>query len=103
MAKPKFDGVVDAVHYSPEGQVAWVRAYQRRGPTFSDLTLVSRQELVERLKKGDRWVTGSRKPYLASTFEVFSPLRLVQVDGKEFLTLTENQPGRDCLDGLPIV
>jgi len=36
MAKPKYDTVVEAVHYQPDGQVAWVRAYQRRGPTFTD-------------------------------------------------------------------
>ena len=31
MANKKYDGVIEAVHYAPDGQVEWVRAYLRRG------------------------------------------------------------------------
>ena len=29
MAKQKFDGVVEAVRYTPSGQIEWVRAYKQ--------------------------------------------------------------------------
>ncbi len=75
MAKPKYDTVVEAVHYQPDGQVAWVRAYHRRGPTFSDWMILKRPELVESLKAGKRIVTGKRVAYMAGTFEVGDPLQ----------------------------
>lgn len=52
MAKQKFDGVIDAVHYNPDGQVKWVRAYLRRGATFTDNLLIQRQDLVEEIRSG---------------------------------------------------
>ena len=69
MAK-KLDGVIEAVRYAPDGKIALVRAYERRGATYSDHLLISRDELVKRLKAGKRFVVGSRKEFLASTFEV---------------------------------
>ena len=103
MAKVKFDGVVEAVHYQPDGQVAWVRAYERRGATFSDHVLIDRQNLIERLKRGKRFVVGRRLPYLASTFEVSTPLQVAQVDGKEVLATPGAAGGRDSLQGVPVI
>ncbi len=103
MAKVKFDGVVEAVHYQPDGQVAWVRAYERRGPTFSDDVLIDRKKLIERLKTGKRYLVGRRIPNLASTFEVSAPLQVVQVDGKELLATPGAQGGRDHLAGVPVI
>jgi len=45
MAQEKFDGVIEAVRYSPEGAVSQVRMYERRGPTWSDCVLLDRAEL----------------------------------------------------------
>jgi len=103
MARPKFDGVVEAVRYKPNGEVDWVRAYERRGPTFSDVVLMDRQSLIERLKRGQRFVTGRRLSYLASTFEVFKPLRVVNNGGREVLVTGDGQSERDNLDGVPII
>jgi hypothetical protein len=103
MAKVKFDGVVEAVHYQPDGQVAWVRAYERRGATFSDHVLIDRQNLIQKLKNGKRFVVGRRLPYLASTFEVSAPLQVVQVDGKEVLATGGAGGGRDSLTGVPVI
>lgn len=84
--KPKnFDGVIEAVRYTADGQLALARAYLRRGPTFSDCVLLTRDELVERLKAGQRFVLGRRKPYLASTFEVGPTVSLERANGKEVL------------------
>jgi len=103
MAKQKIDGVIEAVHYSPDGQVAWVRAYERRGSAFSDVVLISRDELVKRLKGGQKFVAGTRKIFLAGTFETSHPLKLAQQNGKEYLTIHDDQPERDHLDGVPVV
>ena len=103
MAKPKFDGVVEAVHYKPDGRVAWVRAYLRRGPTYSDWLLLDRQTLIERLKSGKRFVAGRRVLLKASTFEVTKPLQVVQKNGQEILVVGEVQADHDCLEGVPVL
>ena len=68
MAK-KFDGVIEAVRYK-NGQIVVVRAFERRGAAFSDRVLVDRKELLERLKKGQKFVIGKRRELMAGTFEV---------------------------------
>jgi hypothetical protein len=103
MARPSFDGVVEAVHYAPDGQVLWVRVYERRGATFSDRVLLDRKTIIERLKSGKKYVAGQRVPYLASTFEVSSPLRLFQSNGKDILIAGDIQTYQDNLDGVPVI
>lgn len=103
MAKQKFDGVIEAVHYAPDGQVVWVRAYERRGPTFSDHVLISRQDLVEKLKGGKRFLIGKRKKYLASEFDISQPVRLMPSNGHEVLVVGEAQAAKDHLEGVPVI
>jgi len=57
--KESIDGVVEAVHYSQDGQVAYVRAYQRRGPTFSDVVLIQRDDLVKLINPGRSTIPGN--------------------------------------------
>ena len=95
----KFDGVIEAVRYK-SGKIEVVRAYERRGATFSDHVLLDRKALLERLKKGKHFVTGQRKEYLASTFEVGKPVNLVGADGREIVTTTA-QEDHDELEGVP--
>ena len=90
MAKQKYDGVIEVVRYTPGGQITLVRAYERRGATFSDRLLWTRAELVERLKAGQKIVTGSRTALMASTFSDIAAVRLersrsgdVIISGKE--------------------
>lgn len=94
----KFDGVIEAVRYGPDGRLQTARIYERRGPTWSDVLLISRDELIRRLKAGQRFVTGARKPFLASTFEVKSPVRLAGADGAEALLSGSEQAEGDRLD-----
>jgi hypothetical protein len=103
MAKQKFDGLVEAVHYAPDGQVVWVRAYLRRGPTFSDWVLVERQKLVEMLKGGKKFVLGARQEHLASTFTVTGDVRLAQNNGREVILVGNPSTVGDCLEGAPLV
>jgi uncharacterized protein YjhX (UPF0386 family) len=99
MAK-KFDGVIEAVRYK-NGQIVMVRAFERRGASFSDYLLIPRRELLERLKKGKKFVTGSRKEFLASTFDADRSVQVVSRDGKEFIS-TREAADRDELEQVPV-
>jgi len=103
MAKDKYDGVIEAVHYNPDGQVAWVRAYERRGPTFSDRVLIDRASLIKRLKARQRFVIGQRKPQWASTFDTASSLQLIQRGGRELIVTSATSGDHDSLDGAPLI
>ena len=95
----KFDGVIEAVRYK-NGKIDLVRAYERRGATFSDHVLLDRAALLDRLKHGKHFVTGQRKEFLASTFEVGKPVNLVGQDGSVAIT-TLVQDVEDRLEGVP--
>lgn len=103
MAKPKYDGIVEAARYQPDGQLVWVRAFERRGATFSDWVLIPRQELVRRLQAGKKYYAGKRIEYNASTFEVTRPVRLVKQPGGEYIVAGEAPPGVDHLENVPVV
>jgi hypothetical protein len=105
MAKAgKFDGVIEAVHYNPQGMIRWVRAYERRGATFSDHVLIQRPELIERLAKGKTFVAGRRVPQMASTFEVSSAVRLVRhSSGEVILSGAAQGDARDDLADVPVI
>lgn len=94
------DGVIEAVRYK-NGQIAMVRAYERRGATFSDNLLLDRKTLLERLRQGRQFVTGSRQNLLASTFKIEKPVRLVKMDGSEIIATRENAD-RDELEDTPL-
>ncbi|MEW6505354.1 MAG: hypothetical protein AB1457_15445 [Chloroflexota bacterium] len=98
----RFDVVIEAVRYNEDGSLKTARIYERRGPTWSDRLLISRQELLERLKKGQKVVIGARKPYLASTFEVFAAVRLVNINGREVLVSGNGESQQDSLPQAPL-
>ncbi len=100
MAK-KFDGVVEAVRYK-NGQIAVIRAFERRGAAFSDRILFDRKEFLDRLKKGQKFVIGQRKEFLAGTFEVQDkPVQLLNRDGKEVIS-TRPDADHDELEQAPV-
>jgi hypothetical protein len=103
MAKKKYDGVIEAVHYQPDGQVDWVRAYLRRGPTWSDCVLVKRQDLINEIKAGRVMMVGQRVQYMAGTFEVSDPVKLVGSSGSEVLVTTQDSSDQDQLKGVPVI
>lgn len=109
MARPKYDGVIQGVRYTNQGQVLWVRAYLRRGPTWSDHILLDRQALIQQLRSGKRFFTGQRVPLLASTFEISAPVRLLKKNSQEFLVTGDlpiagdQRAEKDCLEGVPLL
>jgi hypothetical protein len=95
----KIDGVIEAVRYK-NGQISMVRAYERRGATFSNHVLVDRKTLLERLQKGQQYVTGSREELHASTFTIGKSLMIVKQDDRELLA-TNDKATRDELEQVP--
>ena len=100
-SRPKYDGVVDAVHYDDAGNIDWVRAYERRGPTWSDHVLLGRAELIERLKAGKRFYSGKRILFQAGEFEVGLPLKIIPTEGGEILVTGDLKTSQDQLAGVP--
>jgi hypothetical protein len=103
MAKLNFDGVVQAVHYQADGLVDWVRIYLRRGPTFSDRTMLDRQALIAQLKVGKRYFAGQRIQWMASSFKLSEPLRVIEKNGREFIVTGGLDVDQDRLEGVPII
>ena len=99
MAK-KFDGIIEAVHYK-NGQIVTVRAYERRGTSFSDRVLIERKDLLERIKSGKKFMTGTRKELWGGTFDEGKSVQLVQRDGKEFIA-TRDGANQDELEQVPV-
>ncbi len=100
MAK-KFDGVIEAVRYK-NGQIVVIRAFERRGASFSDRVLLDRQEFLDRLKKGQKYVVGKRKELLASTFEVQEKLvQVLEQNGREIIS-TRPDADHDELEQAPV-
>ncbi|MBE7536385.1 MAG: hypothetical protein OZ914_08700 [Anaerolineaceae bacterium] len=99
MAK-KIDGVIEAVRYKND-QIVMVRAYERRGFTFSDRVLIKRKDLLERLKNGAQFVTGERIELMASTFHANKAAQVVKRGEKEFIA-TSADAERDDLEQTPV-
>jgi hypothetical protein len=85
----KIDGVIEAIRYK-NGQLTVVRAYERRGSTFSDRILLERKTLLERLQKGRQYFIGSREELRASTFKLGKPVLIVKLDNRELIATREN-------------
>jgi hypothetical protein len=103
MAKQQFDGVIEAVHYRPDGQVDWVRAYLRRGSAWSDRLILTRSDLIQEIKAGKRMMLGQRVQYMAGTFDVTTPVKVVGQDGQEVLATSSGTAERDQLEGAPVL
>ena len=98
MAK-KIDGLIEAARFK-NGQIQFVRAYERRGFTFSDWLLLDRKTLIERLQKGKVFVTGTRQDLMASTFNTEKSVVLIKENGNEYIATNQNAK-RDELENVP--
>jgi hypothetical protein len=96
MAK-KFDGVIEAVRFK-NGQIEVVRVFERRGAAFSDRMILTRKELLDRLNKGRKFYIGTRKEFLAGTFDILDkPLQVVKRNGQEVIA-THTEADHDDLE-----
>jgi len=103
MAKVKYDGVVEAAHFRPDGQLDWVRVYERRGAVFSDRIVLSRDVFARQLKAGKRYMVGERILNLGGKFNVSKPVRLYNSDGRQVIVVGDTQATKDELNGVPII
>ena len=90
----KFDGVIEAVRRSSDGEINIARYYERRGPTWSDHILINRDDLVRRVKKGEKFMVGERQPYLGGTFSLISRVQLTGNGGREKLGTADSPDGK---------
>lgn len=97
----KFDGVIEAARYTPDGRLVMVRGYVRRGAAFSDHVLIDRETLVARLKNGKKYLTGQRTNLMAGTFQTSRQVRLAGSNGHEVIS-TSAQTERDLLEEVPV-
>jgi hypothetical protein len=57
---------------------------------------------LERLKKGQKFVIGKRKEFLAGTFEIQEkPVQILKHDGKEIIS-TRSDANQDELEQAPV-
>jgi len=103
MERIKYDGVLEAAHFNPDGQVEWVRVYERKGAAFSDRVLLSREAFIKQLSNGKRYMVGERILNLGGKFNVSQPVHLVKKDGKQIIVAGDNQATAVELAGVPIL
>jgi len=99
MAK-KIDGIIEAARYK-NGQIVVVRAYERRGASFSDRVLIERKDLLERLKDGKQFLTGVRKEFWGGTFDEGKSVKVVSNGDKDFIS-TRDGANSDELEETPV-
>lgn len=100
--KKPYDGVVVAVQYSSQGEIEWVRAFERHGFVFTDRLTMKRSELVERLQDGKRFKTGERLIYQGNDFEIIEDIQLIENNGDNVIVAGQNSSEQDSLGNLPI-
>jgi len=103
MAKINYDGVVEAAHFTSDGQLDWVRVYLRRGSVFSDRILLSRQAFVKQLKEGKRFMVGERILNMGGKFNVTQPVHLHQDKGHPMIVVGNGRASQDDLSGVPLI
>ncbi len=94
--------MVEAAHFNPEGELLWVRAYERRGPTWSDVVLLDREHLLKRLEKGKRFFVGQRQKFKASEFKLGKAINLGKgKSGPVIIVGHEKNSEKDVLESIP--
>ncbi|MGD0708797.1 MAG: hypothetical protein ABSA51_10115 [Anaerolineaceae bacterium] len=103
MAETTWDGVIETVHYAPDAQIDWVRAYERRGATYSDVVLLKRAELIRKIQSGRKFASGRRVLNLASTFTALEPVHLEGNGESAHVVCGSDQNEHDDLGKTPVV
>lgn len=101
--KKPYDGVVVAARYSLQGEIEWVRAFERHGFVFSDLVMMDRKTLVENLRDGKRYKTGERMTYWGNDFKINEDICLIESDGGSVIIAGGTSSNQDFLGSLPII
>jgi len=102
MAQTKFDYLVEAVHYSPDGELEKIRLYERRGPSFSDRIIINRDQLIQYLVAGKKVAAGNRISFMASTFNHTGEIRISGTKEAPVLVMGGDITSHDSLTGIPV-
>ena len=100
--RKKYDGVIEAVRYTPQGWLSEARVFKRVGAAFSDRIILNREQLIEQINEGKRYMVGKRKAYMAGSFEVSSQVRLLERPDRDTLYTHQPYTDRDDLQGAPL-
>lgn len=99
----KPDGVITSVRYTGDRErLALIRLYKRRGAIWSDLELLSREELLARLKAGQKFVVGQRQGDVPGSFETGKIVELRDANGDTVIRTEGTSGARDYLEGAPL-
>jgi hypothetical protein len=104
MAKKKLDGILEAAHFNSDGQLVWVRVYERENAGFTDRIILSREEFIKQLEAGKRYMLGERILNMGGTFNVSQPVRLIQKDGMTLIVVGDSHnASQDELSIVPVI
>ena len=103
LRRPKIDIVVVAVRYENPETVSWVRAFERRGATWSDRRMIQRTDLIDRILAGEKVVVGKRIEFEAGTFDTGEDLRVEDRNGVSVLMIGAGNGSGDSLKGIPVI
>jgi len=96
-------GIITSVRYTADRErLLLVRYYQRRGAIWSDLELLSREELLARLNAGQRFVVGQRQGDVPGSFETGKIVELRDASGDTVIRTEGTSGARDYLEGAPL-
>lgn len=99
--KTKLDVLVTAARYDPEsGKLRLAQGYEPMGYVWSDIRLYTREDLMRRLREGQKISYGA-DVRLATDFQVDGQLELVELDGEERLMAEGRASESDDL-GVPL-
>ena len=96
----KLDMVLVAARYDDEHYVLLAQGFTRSGSVWGDIRLFERGELIARVEKGERVVTGAPS-YLPGDFDVFEEVEVAEFDGSAYLVAVPDAQRGDRL-GLPL-
>jgi hypothetical protein len=103
MFRRKIDGVIEAVRYTPQGSIDWVRSYERRDMVYSDVLILNREEFLERLDAGQLFYTGKRKQYQGNAFETERKVITKGTNGDRIILTEGSDADQDHLEGVPLI
>jgi hypothetical protein len=103
MKKKPTDIIIEAARIKSNGQLDFVRAYKRRGTTYSDCYLLTRSELIEQLLQGKSVASGQRVSYMASTFINIVPIRLTEENHRVIIKSGNRMTVQDDLLKVPLL
>ena len=94
-----YDGVIEAVRRDEAGRVVTVRYYPRRGAGFSDVYILTREELIAAMENKKKFAIGERKPFMGGHFNLSGTVKLQgSGDNKRFIVTGDDKPD----DGLEL-